>query len=303
MAIPKFEADLNIISKLADKPNDAEGLSAQAFKEEFDRAGLLVKEYINEILVPQANIDIDNASKGIGGSDGMDGSTITDGTVTASKLAANSVTAEKIAEDAVTEDKIAPKAVTEEAFADASIPTRAYKQGSVTAAALAQNSVTADKIAEGAVSGAKLANGSVGTANVADAAVTRAKLAQDALYSPMSATSTSTAYSFKESDLGKTVAPSSGAANLDIVYTMPASVASALPQGAEIAVLYRYGKSLKIKFESGAQSAIVGDSAFANSRTYAIPERFGMVALKKVDYSTSSTTTYWLVTGNVEVVE
>jgi hypothetical protein len=168
MAIPKIEADLNIISKLADKPNDAEGLSAQAFKEEFDRAGLLVKEYINEILVPQANIDIDNASKGIGGSEGMDGSTIADGTVTASKLASNSVTAEKIAEDAVTADKIAHKAVTEEAFADASIPARAYKQGSVTAAALAQNSVTADKIAEGAVSGAKLANYSVTSNKVAD---------------------------------------------------------------------------------------------------------------------------------------
>lgn len=172
MAIPKFEADLNIISKLADKPNDAEGLSAQAFKEEFDRAGLLVKEYINEILVPQANIDIDNASKGIGGS-GVDGSSIVDGSVTASKLAANSVTAEKIAEDAVTADKIAPKAVTEEAYADASIGDRAYKQGSVTAAALAQNSVTADKIAEGAVSGTKLANYSVTSNKVADAIKTQ----------------------------------------------------------------------------------------------------------------------------------
>lgn len=172
MAIPKFEADLNIISKLADKPNDAEGLSPLALKEEFDRAGLLVKEYINEILVPQANIDIDNASKGIGGT-GVDGSSIVDGTVTASKLAANSVTAEKIAEDAVTVEKIAPKAVTEEAFADASIPTRAYKQGSITAAALAQNSVTADKIAEGAVSGAKLANYSVTSEKIADAARTQ----------------------------------------------------------------------------------------------------------------------------------
>lgn len=173
MAIPRFDADLNIISKLADKPNDAGGLSAQAFKEEFDRAGLLVKEYINEILVPRATIDIDNAAKGIGGSEGIDGSAIVAGTVTASKLATNSVTAEKIAEDAVTAGKIAPKAVTEEAFADASVPTRAYRQGSVTAAALAQDSVTADKLADGAVSNAKLADGSVTAAKVAAAARTQ----------------------------------------------------------------------------------------------------------------------------------
>jgi hypothetical protein len=181
MAIPKFEADLNIISQLPDRPNDERGLSPQAFKEEFDRAGLLVKEYINEILVPQANIDIDNAAKGIGGSDGIDGSTLVDGTVTASKLAPNSVTTEKIASESVTAGKIAPKAVTEENYADASIGDRAFKQGGVTSAALAQNSVTADKIAESAVTGAKLANGSVGTAKIADASVTDTKIARGAV--------------------------------------------------------------------------------------------------------------------------
>lgn len=147
-----------------------------------------------------------------------------------------------------------------------------------------------------------LDNSAVTTPKVADTAITRAKLANDALYSPMAATSTSTAYTFKESDLGKTVAPSSGAASLDIVYSMPLDVSLALPQGAEIAVLYRYGKSLKIKFETGAQSATVGDTAFVDARTYAIPERFGMVALKKVDYATNGNKVYWLVTGNVEVV-
>lgn len=296
MAIPKFEADLNIISKLADKPNDTEGLSAQAFKEEFDRAGLLVKEYINEILVPQANIDIDNAAKGIGGSEGMDGSTIVDGTVTASKLAANSVTAEKIAEDAVTEDKVAPKAVTEEAFADASVPTRAYKQGSVTAAALAQNSVTADKIAEGAVSGAKLANGSVGTANVADAAVTRAKLAQDALYSPIEGKTTE--HAITTADIGKTIRPNWDA-NLSVTLTQENS--TKIPSGAEIA-LFSFGPTSEVTLiANGVIFLITGDSQFKKNTTVKISEPFGMIALKKI--SNDTTGNAWLVTGNVEVVE
>jgi hypothetical protein len=296
MAIPKFEADLNIISKLADKPNDAEGLSAQAFKEEFDRAGLLVKEYINEILVPQANIDIDNASKGIGGSEGMDGSTIADGTVTASKLSANSVTAEKIAEDAVTAEKIAPKAVNEEAFADASIPARAYKQGSVTAAALAQNSVTADKIAEGAVSGAKLANGSVGTAKIADAAVTRAKLATDVLYSPIMG-SASGDYALTIADLGKTIRGSHNA-GFNVVVTADAS--TAIPYSAEFAI-FRYcsetGGDVTVTFD-GVNVCGAGWPSYKTSPTIKIVDSYAMIAIKKV-----TTANMWLVTGNVEVVE
>lgn len=138
---------------------------------------------------------------------------------------------------------------------------------------------------------------------IADKAVTRAKLADNALYSPMKGTADTTSYYFVVDDLGKTVAPSYAAADLDIEYTLTSEVAAALPYGAEIAVLYRYGTSLKIIFETDAWSAIVGDTAFTSGKTYSIPERFGMVVLKKVDTSSSSPgRTYWLVTGNVEVV-
>lgn len=290
MAIPKFDADLNIISKLADKPNDAEGLSSQALKEEFDRAGLLVKEYINEILVPQANIDIDNAAKGIGGSEGMDGSAIVDGTVTASKLAANSVTAEKIAEDAVTADKIAPKAVTEEAFADASVPTRAYKQGSVTAAALAQNSVTADKIAESSVGTSKILNGSV----------TRAKLASDALHSPVIRLYSGVPNrDLTADDDGKTIMTMTN--SVDFTVNLSADASANMPEGFEIAVCFYYGQSLQISIESGIY---VAHSEFGKTRSgiiFSIPEQNTMIALKKV--LTYNGYSYWLVTGNVEVVE
>ena len=133
--------------------------------------------------------------------------------------------------------------------------------------------------------------------------ITRSKLADDTLYSPMSATGSVAAYSITANDLGKTIAPSSGASSVDVVITLPADVSASMPYGAEIAILYRYGNSLKIQFESGAYSAIMGDNEFVNNRIYQIPKRFGMVALKKVDYSSDGSKQYWLVTGNVGVVE
>ena len=51
--IDPLSKDLNIIQKLDDEPNDVGGLTAQELKETFDRAGNLIKEYINESLIPQ----------------------------------------------------------------------------------------------------------------------------------------------------------------------------------------------------------------------------------------------------------
>lgn len=55
MAIPKFEADMDIISKLSDYPRASDGLTPDAFKEKFDMAGKLLKDYINNVLI--ANLD------------------------------------------------------------------------------------------------------------------------------------------------------------------------------------------------------------------------------------------------------
>lgn len=51
--IDPLTKDLDIIQKLDDEPNDVGGLSAQELKATFDRAGNLIKEYINETLIPQ----------------------------------------------------------------------------------------------------------------------------------------------------------------------------------------------------------------------------------------------------------
>ena len=52
MAIPKLEKDLANISKLDDNPNDVGGLEPNELKAEFDQAGLDIKEYINQELIP-----------------------------------------------------------------------------------------------------------------------------------------------------------------------------------------------------------------------------------------------------------
>ena len=58
MAIPKFESDLNIISKLSDYPSD-DGLETDAFKRKFDLAANLLKEYINDVLIPAIDQIVD----------------------------------------------------------------------------------------------------------------------------------------------------------------------------------------------------------------------------------------------------
>ena len=58
MAIPKFESDLNIISKLNDYPSE-DGLETDAFKRKFDLGTNLLKEYINDVLIPALNQIVD----------------------------------------------------------------------------------------------------------------------------------------------------------------------------------------------------------------------------------------------------
>lgn len=157
-------------------------------------------------------------------------------------------------------------------------------------------SVTTGKIASNAVTAGKLASNAVTAAKIADNAVTRSKLANETKYSQLK--SITATYSIVADDLGKTLAPSYTVTG-EIVVTLPESVGSDMPLGAEIAILRRYGSSLKIVFGTNMDSGIVGDSYFNSNRVYAIPDRFGMVALKKIDYGTDKS--YWLVTGNAEV--
>lgn len=67
MAIEKLIADLNIISKLGDYPLADDGLEPDQFKAKFDEAGKLIKQYINEVLIPSLDelVDVDALLRGI----------------------------------------------------------------------------------------------------------------------------------------------------------------------------------------------------------------------------------------------
>lgn len=67
MAIEKLSADLNIIAKLGDYPLADDGLEPDQFKAKFDEAGKIIKQYINEVLVPSVDelVDVDALLKGI----------------------------------------------------------------------------------------------------------------------------------------------------------------------------------------------------------------------------------------------
>lgn len=52
MALTQMTDDLNIIAKLGDKPNTDNNMSADELKAKFDKAGLLIQEYLNNTLLP-----------------------------------------------------------------------------------------------------------------------------------------------------------------------------------------------------------------------------------------------------------
>ncbi len=51
--ITDFTQNVNNIQALSDKPNTADGLTAQQLKERFDKAGADIKEYINGTQIPE----------------------------------------------------------------------------------------------------------------------------------------------------------------------------------------------------------------------------------------------------------
>lgn len=149
--------------------------------------------------------------------------------------------------------------------------------------------------AESVVDLAETANANAASALAsATAKVTRSKLAADALYSPI--VTASSDYTITSADVGKTI---SGAHNVGFNVVITSEASSALPMGAEIAVL-RYcngsGGDVTVTF-SGVNVCAPSWDAYVEGATIKIPDSYGMIALKKL-----TTDNMWLVTGNVEVV-
>lgn len=53
--IPELTADVEVIQKLGRRPNTDDGLTEAGFKAKFDEAGIAIKKFINEEVVPAIN--------------------------------------------------------------------------------------------------------------------------------------------------------------------------------------------------------------------------------------------------------
>lgn len=178
MALPKFEKDILIISKLADEPNDVGGLTAEELKGKFDEGASLIKDYINEELLPKVESDIEAAAKGVTSGEGISGDILRDGSIVEDKLAPASVTTTKIATNAVTTPKMADGSVTNTKIKDEAVETTKIAAEAVTREKLAEQAVSTDKIFPGAVTTDKLYNGSVTEDKLARNAVSALYIAE-----------------------------------------------------------------------------------------------------------------------------
>lgn len=55
MAVSNFNDDLNIIAGLGNNPNSDNNLSDTQLKQTFDKAGLLIQRFLNNVLIPAVN--------------------------------------------------------------------------------------------------------------------------------------------------------------------------------------------------------------------------------------------------------
>lgn len=212
MAIPTLDENLNIISQLSDEPNDVgtDALSANELKERFDKAGNLIKQFINEVFIPYLQSVAAAGDIGITEISGLtDASTvqtalealknqldntatgsIPDRSLTAVKIQAGAITANELADDSITASKIAAGSISDEKISSEKLSGTVLKAKTVGTGNIADKAITVSQLEDGAVETAKikdlsvtagkLAADAVQTAKIKDGNVTRAKLAADA---------------------------------------------------------------------------------------------------------------------------
>ena len=136
---------------------------------------------------------------------------------------------------------------------------------------------------------------SIATDDITDGAVTRSKLAQDALYSPVEYFDGT--HALTAADVGKTLASSGAAEN---TVTLTTAVSAAMPMGAEIAVFWMAGTSVKLRFTGTMRIVMPGEDVLVNG-SLQLSKMFTLVALKKLT-TDAANGDIWTVQGDVEVV-
>lgn len=157
------------------------------------------------------------------------------------------------------------------------------------------SSVTVDKLADDfKLPENHIAESAVTNGKITDGAVTRSKLAQDALYSPVE--NFDGAHTLSTADIGKTLASSSTGEN---IVTLTTAVSATMPIGAEIAVFWMAGTSVKLQFTGTMRIVMPGEDTLANG-SLQLSKMFTLVALKKIQ-TDAANGDIWTVQGDVEV--
>jgi len=112
---------------------------------------------------------------------GYGGGTVSDGSITTAKLAADAVTGAKIADDTIDSEHYAATSIDNEHLADDAVGAAELASDAVVTASVVDLNITTAKIAADAVTAAKLADDAVVTANVVDLNITTGKIAADAI--------------------------------------------------------------------------------------------------------------------------
>ena len=118
---------------------------------------------------------------------GFGGGTVSDGSITTAKLAADAVTGAKIADDQVDSEHYVAASIDNEHLADNAVGTAEIAADAVTGAKIADDAIDSEHYADGSIDNAHIADdqidsehyadGSIDTAHIADDQVTLAKMA------------------------------------------------------------------------------------------------------------------------------
>jgi len=171
MAFTKFTDPIDHIANLSDRPNDTDGMNAQALKAAFDQGFADTQDYLNNTLIPELDVEQGKIAQLQQDIEDIEAGAVTENSVNTAAIQNLAVTTAKLADLAVTAAKIADLTITAAKIANSAIET----------AKLADRAVTGPKIALAAISGEHLGSKAVKQANVGDEAIGTAQIADNAV--------------------------------------------------------------------------------------------------------------------------
>ncbi len=301
MGLPLLEKDLAYISKLDTYPNDVGGMSAEELKAAFDAASQDIQNYINKLLIPQIESDIEAAAQGVTPGDGIDGERLNDNSVPGDKII--SLDGEKIEDGTIGTEKHKKGSITRELLSEdaKTVQTEDLPNKVIPGRALDDNTIPYTKYRDGSVTGQKIADGAVTEAKIANKAITLEKLADDVMNTQF--VKMGTAHDIVPSDQQKKVVDEYANRNVQKVITLNATLSAALPAGFVVAITSKYSDDIIINV-SGIRLGTYGfDSQVATLSKPAslkMKGKYGTIVLEK--YEVDNSGDLWIATGNLEVL-